>query len=207
MKQRSENKREAILKAAFEVISRRGYYEAKVDDIARVAGVAKGTIYLYFRDKPDIYAGLLGWLMEQAAAIVRDVTGQPLSAAQRLRLVFEAWADGVLAQPGVLALISIENLRLAGPALHRLHSAVLPRMQQLILDIAALIESGIKSGEFRPTNTRLAALLYLQAFRSTILATRRRSQARAAADAALDIIFSGLLQPASRPAARTRRSH
>lgn len=51
---RSENKRERILRAAIDVFAQSGYFNAKVSQIARAAGVADGTIYLYFESKEDL---------------------------------------------------------------------------------------------------------------------------------------------------------
>jgi TetR/AcrR family transcriptional regulator, fatty acid metabolism regulator protein len=49
-----ENKRERILRAAIDVFAQSGYFNAKVSEIARAAGVADGTIYLYFDSKEDL---------------------------------------------------------------------------------------------------------------------------------------------------------
>jgi AcrR family transcriptional regulator len=205
LKHRSDEKRQAILEAAFRVVSERGYYETRVDDIAAAAGVAKGTVYLYFKDKPEVYAGLVLWLMQQAEAIVHEVAARPGSAADRLRTVFETWAEGVLARPGVLALVSMENINVTATTVKRLHDTALPQMQELVGDIARLIKQGIASGEFRPVDSRLAAMLCLQSFRGTVLVSRGRASARAAADAALDILFNGLVRPVT-ARRKTKRS-
>ena len=55
----SEGKRKAILGAALTVFSRKGYAEASVDDVAEQAGIAKGTLYLYFRSKEELYLAAL----------------------------------------------------------------------------------------------------------------------------------------------------
>jgi AcrR family transcriptional regulator len=58
-KARSKAKREAILAAALDEFSERGFAAARLDDVARRAGVAKGTIYLYFRDKESLFQELI----------------------------------------------------------------------------------------------------------------------------------------------------
>jgi AcrR family transcriptional regulator len=58
-KARSIAKREAILAAALDEFSERGFAAARLDDVARRAGVAKGTIYLYFRDKESLFQELI----------------------------------------------------------------------------------------------------------------------------------------------------
>ena len=56
---RSAERREAILSAALEEFAARGFEAARLDDVARRAGVAKGTIYLYFRDKEALFQELV----------------------------------------------------------------------------------------------------------------------------------------------------
>ena len=58
-KARSGERREAILAAALDEFSSRGFEAARLDDVARRAGVAKGTIYLYFRDKENLFQELI----------------------------------------------------------------------------------------------------------------------------------------------------
>ncbi len=58
-KERSAARREAILSAALDEFSLRGFEAARLDDVAKRAGVAKGTIYLYFRDKESLFQELI----------------------------------------------------------------------------------------------------------------------------------------------------
>ncbi|HEY6024272.1 MAG TPA: TetR/AcrR family transcriptional regulator [Pseudolabrys sp.] len=58
-KARSADRRDAILAAALDEFSSRGFEAARLDDVARRAGVAKGTIYLYFRDKESLFQELI----------------------------------------------------------------------------------------------------------------------------------------------------
>ena len=58
-KARSADRREAILAAALDEFASRGFEAARLDDVARRAGVAKGTIYLYFRDKESLFQELI----------------------------------------------------------------------------------------------------------------------------------------------------
>ncbi len=58
-KARGEGRREEILAAALEEFSARGFEATRLDDVAKRAGVAKGTIYLYFRDKESLFQELI----------------------------------------------------------------------------------------------------------------------------------------------------
>src|SRR5208337_3371299 len=54
-----------ILAAAFEVFAAHGYEAARIDDVARQAGIAKGTIYLYFRDKEQLFRAVVRSLLQK----------------------------------------------------------------------------------------------------------------------------------------------
>src|SRR5256885_16440065 len=62
------DKREAILRAAIRVFAHNGYFNSKVADIAREAGVADGTVYLYFKSKEEILHSVFDRSMEVAIA-------------------------------------------------------------------------------------------------------------------------------------------
>ena len=59
MRMKKAQKRKNILDAAAKVFSKDGYHQAKVEDIARMAGIGKGTIYLYFENKRHLYYCML----------------------------------------------------------------------------------------------------------------------------------------------------
>src|SRR5512142_2187722 len=59
-------KRDAILRAAIDVFAERGYFNAQVADVARAAGVAAGTVYLYFHSKDDLLVSVFERTMREA---------------------------------------------------------------------------------------------------------------------------------------------
>src|SRR6267378_3735694 len=61
-------KRDAILRAAIDVFAERGFFNAQVADVARAAGVAAGTVYLYFRSKDDLLVSIFERSMREALA-------------------------------------------------------------------------------------------------------------------------------------------
>src|SRR6266516_7656719 len=72
------DKREAILRAATRVFARNGYFNSKVADIAHAAGVADGTVYLYFKSKEEILHSIFDRSMAEAIASGRKLI-EPLS--------------------------------------------------------------------------------------------------------------------------------
>src|SRR5437867_8002467 len=78
-------KREAILRAATDVFAGRGFFNAQVADVARAAGVAAGTVYLYFRSKDDLLVSIFERTMRDALARVRDAVADTTDPRERLR--------------------------------------------------------------------------------------------------------------------------
>ena len=186
MKSKPAEKRLAILKAAFAVVTEKGYFETKVDDVAHRAGVAKGTVYLYFKDKPAIYIGLVDWLLKQALTITAEVMARPVSPQQKLEELFSTWASGVMSNPGVMALLSVENIHQDNSVMKRFKKHVLPHIMEMQDAIAGIVKQGIEQGEFRP------AAMYLSAFRAELLSINRHPSARRA-ESIKELFFCGIL--------------
>src|SRR5215471_3787056 len=79
---RSGDKRERILAAAERVFARRGFFAARVSEIAKDAGVADGTIYLYFKSKDDLLISLFELRMRQVNEVLRAAIADLPPAAQ-----------------------------------------------------------------------------------------------------------------------------
>ena len=85
---RDPDKPQQIIEAAVRVFARRGYYNSRVSDIAREAGIAAGTIYLYFKTKDDILVTLFRDKMaEFVGALRKAIAGEPDAVSKVRRLV------------------------------------------------------------------------------------------------------------------------
>jgi AcrR family transcriptional regulator len=111
--ERQTERREAILAAALAEFSERGFSAARLDDVARRAGIAKGTIYLYFRDKESLFQDLIRTRLFPLVGTIeqlRDVE-MPLNVlASRL---IDLFVDEVMATPrcDVIRLMMAEGAR------------------------------------------------------------------------------------------------
>jgi AcrR family transcriptional regulator len=85
-----EAKRAAILDAALRLFSQYGYRRTSIDDIAREAEIAKGTVYLSFKSKEEIFRALCESLIERTEAAVTAARATPGSIDERLVAVLEA---------------------------------------------------------------------------------------------------------------------
>jgi AcrR family transcriptional regulator len=74
-----------ILAAAFEVFAAHGYEAARIDDVARQAGIAKGTVYLYFRDKQRLFQAVVRNLIpKRFDVLVKSLPGRPAEVVTAL---------------------------------------------------------------------------------------------------------------------------
>src|SRR5882672_8572191 len=104
---RSGDKRERILVAAERIFARHGFFAARVSEIAREAGVADGTIYLYFKSKDDLLISLFEDRMARANARLRDAIAGLAPLAQ-LRAFIHTYLAMVSEEPTRAELLTIE---------------------------------------------------------------------------------------------------
>src|SRR5437667_7768481 len=78
-------KYEAILRAAIKVFAKGGFFYSKVADVAREAGVADGTVYLYFKNKDDILVSIFTHVTQQALSHARTVLAELDDPADKLK--------------------------------------------------------------------------------------------------------------------------
>ncbi len=79
-----DDRRAALLNAAREVFTKKGYHAASVSDVLLIAGVARGTFYNYFDSKRAVFQAVLEGLMESVEAVIQpiDVAGDIASQAR-----------------------------------------------------------------------------------------------------------------------------
>lgn len=109
-----EARRQAILEAALDVFAAEGFAAAKLDDVADKAGVAKGTIYLHFRDKEDLFEQMVRDAVFPVIARLEELAKLPnLSAELALRAMFDVFRTQVLGtrRKDLLRLILTEGPR------------------------------------------------------------------------------------------------
>src|SRR5690349_25133727 len=83
----TSEKRELILRAATKVFAQNGFFQSQVADVARVAGVAAGTVYLYFKGKDDLLVSIFERSMKDVLAEGRKAIEKIDDPADRLRKI------------------------------------------------------------------------------------------------------------------------
>jgi TetR/AcrR family fatty acid metabolism transcriptional regulator len=142
---RNKPKYKQIIEAAVIVIAENGYHQAQVSKIAKQAGVADGTIYLYFKNKEDILISLFQEKMGSFIEKIQKEIGGISSPTEKLYVLIEKHFQ-LLAADRHLAIVTQLELRQSNKELRLRINEVLKRYLKVVDDI--LIE-GIEKGEFR----------------------------------------------------------
>lgn len=140
-------RREAILAAALEEFSAQGFSAARLDDVARRAGVAKGTIYLYFRDKDALFEELIRSVLSPVVGALELALKDQRPVREIAEAAVEIFVREVYGtrRKDVVRLVITEGARF--PKLAEFyHREVLSR---LFLAVQALLKRAADSGELR----------------------------------------------------------
>src|SRR3984893_2191087 len=142
---RPQSKRERILRAATDVFAQSGYFNAKVSEIARAAGVADGTIYLYFDGKEDLLTSIFrDHTRNYLQSLERDVANVN-RAEERVRIAIRHHLE-TLGRDRSLAIVAQVELR------HSLKFMTLLSQQEIadyLNILRKIVEQGQADGVFR----------------------------------------------------------
>ena len=105
---RESDKHQQIVDAAVRVFARNGYYNSRVSDVAREAGVASGTIYLYFKTKDEILVTLFREKMAAWVAYVREKIRDEADAVAKIRRLVALHFSVLEKDPALAEVVQIE---------------------------------------------------------------------------------------------------
>jgi len=142
-----------IIEAAVTAIAEYGYHQCQVSKIAKEAGVADGTIYLYFRNKEDILISLFREKVARFIETLREIIQEKQTATEKLLLLIENHFKILSGDPR-LAIVTQLELRQTDKGLRRQINAIL---KEYLVLIDQILEEGIKNGEFDPAMDRRLA--------------------------------------------------
>jgi TetR/AcrR family fatty acid metabolism transcriptional regulator len=190
-----EARRRAILESAVRVFAEHGFFAARIRDIAAGAGVAEGTIYLYFEGKDDLLLTAFREKVNEFCAAARDVLSPDASFPDRLARFIRLQFESIEAEPAlatVLLLESRQSSKFYG-------GAVRDVMKMYATAIDELLASGVASGEMRAgVDVPLARRMLIGALEEIelewLLGERSRPLAPSAARVA-EAFYLGLAPP------------
>jgi AcrR family transcriptional regulator len=190
--QMREATRQRIMRVAAGEFARLGFDQANINVIAEQAGMGKGTIYLYFENKRDLFLEMLRYIAQAQLGVIRAALAPEGTLRQRLERLFRAFAH--------LAEEESDSFNVYMSALYGVNRAFQAEATKLLRDyvavIALLLEQSQARGEVSIERVEYAALMVLSLTESYILSARVLGQSERLiaqqADAVADLILRGI---------------
>lgn len=188
------DKREAILRAAIRVFARNGYFNSKVSDIASEAGIADGTVYLYFKSKEEVLHSVFNRAMEEFISEgKRELTGID-NAADKLRRIAQLHLEKLGADRDAAIVFQVE-LRGSTKFMEKFSATGFAEYLNIIRETIA---EGQKQGIFRKDlNAIICAKILFGALDEMVtnwILSKNDYALEPLADTVLEIFFGGVLQ-------------
>ena len=186
------DKYELILRGATKVFAEHGFFNAQVADVAREAGVASGTVYLYFRSKDDLLMSIFERTMREAIAEGRTALKDVSEPIERLRRIARLHLDR-LGRDRDLAVVFQVELRQSTKFMEHFSSTGVRTYLGVIRDVIA---DGQAAGVFRrdvnPTSAAKILFGALDEMATNWILSRRRYALAGEADTVVDLFVHGL---------------
>lgn len=187
-----QDKREAILRAATQVFARNGYFNSKVADIAHAAGVADGTVYLYFKSKEEILHSIFDRSMEEAISAGRVQLEGLTDPREKLRRIARLHLEWLGADRDLAVVFQIE-LRGSTKFMEEFSGG---GFAQYLGIIRSIFEEGQQAGVFRKDlNAKIVAKVFfgaLDEMATNWILSKKRYKLVPLADQVLDILLNGV---------------
>jgi AcrR family transcriptional regulator len=196
--------RRRILEAAKEIFFRDGFMDANLDEIAELAGVAKGTLYRYFDNKAQIYLAVLSRKARRFEKKLQDALDPQATPIEALVRVSRFYFQHYVENPDYFQIFwAIENQAVIGELPSEVVEEVVRLWEESLGILAGIIERGIAQGVFAPCDAwEVASILWTLA--NAIIRTERSSVQRSLRRRALDTFFDDaialVLRGLTRPA-------
>ena len=184
-------KRDVILRAAIDVFAERGFFNAQVADVARAAGVAAGTVYLYFKGKDDLLVSIFERSMREGLAHGRAAVGTLQNPRERLLRLARAHLAR-LGRDRNLAIVFQVELRSSTKFMERFSTTLLRDYLGLIREaIADGQREGLFRADIKPTVAAKILFGALDEMATNWILSKRRYSLEADADAVVDLFING----------------
>src|SRR6266852_2917015 len=188
----STGKRESILRAATRVFARNGYFNSKVADIARAAGVADGTVYLYFKSKEEILHSIFDQNMAEAIAADRKLINKLRDPREKLRRIATLHLERLGADRDLAVVFQVE-LRGSTKFMEEFSAAAFAEYLGML---RRTFEEGQRAGVFRQElNAKLVSKILfgaLDEMATNWIISKRSYKLEPMADVVMDVFLNGV---------------
>jgi len=152
----SDERKNQIINAAEGVFTKKGFEDARMDDIAEETGLSKGTLYLYFKSKDDLIIAILDRMFQREFRQLKTLQQDEVSATEAIGKLTDLVTKDIV---GMIRLLPIVYNFLALAFRNKYVQRALKDYVNNYLNILIpIIQRGIDSGEFRPVDAREVAI-------------------------------------------------
>ncbi|MES2353772.1 MAG: TetR/AcrR family transcriptional regulator [Pseudomonadota bacterium] len=162
--ERRKNARpQELIDAALDVFVAKGYSAARLDEVAKQAGVSKGTVYLYFTNKEELFKAVVRDSIVASIANVEELENNHRGDTPTLLrgLMREWWENICATRSSAIPKIIVSEAGNFPEILSFYHEEVIRRAERVTIKI---LQRGIDAGEFRPVDLKLATQLIFAPF-------------------------------------------
>jgi AcrR family transcriptional regulator len=191
-----------ILAAARQLLDQRGLEAMTMEEIATAAGVAKGTLYLYFQSKDDLILALFTLVGENILKDVEAVLQAPGMPAEKLRRMVSVLLEYLSRERMLFPIYARELVRGKQKPPQGFWRQFQELEERFVTLVTSLFAEGIAAGQFISANPRLLTFLLRGLVRATGYYQQTEEQAEAAKDALpviLTLLSSGLIRGKQSP--------
>lgn len=197
--ERWQEKRERIMEAAMAVFSKKGYHQAKIEDIAMQADVGKGTVYEYFSSKLELFQETFKKVISSYMDVVHSGTDDAagnLRPADRLRRLFAVHLKVIFENRDFTVMTFGDIGGMDEELLRWMYEMRKEGLQRL----AEIVQQGIECGDFRPVDPEITANLIVGLMKGAagpVLIEGKDWDPQKLADATADILLTGICKQES----------
>lgn len=183
-----------ILEAAVEVFSKNGFAQTQVDEIANLAGLGKGTVYRYFKDKEGLFLSVVDRGLENLRAVVLEAMAKERRLIEKIKKAIEAYLEFFEKQPGLNKIFAQGQSEFQKKLRKRYLQSYFEHINEIGKVFKEAQDLGLIKKELDP---RLAAAMLtdmLNSFVYTWQITEKRFPLRQSFSLITDIYFTGVLE-------------
>lgn len=180
--------RKRIIDAAMSVFSKHGYAKANIREIAKIAGISVGGVYLYFKNKEELYKSLINEKMQEMGRKIELISGRAGSASEALSNFLRLYLENALKHKEFILL----HIREHGFTFAVDEKRKFFRKQRELIE--KILVRGIRTSEFRRCNTQEMAKIIMGSLRGIILSMALDGDVHVTPKMLNEFIFNGLLR-------------
>ena len=186
-----EERRKIVVRCAKSVFSQKGYYQASISDIIKRAGIARGTFYLYFQSKRDVFNSILDELIRELEKVIKQINLDPSAPApEQLKSILRSVIMLALEDRDMTQIV----LSRAGGLDSEFDGKLREFYEKVLRTIESSLQDGIELGLVRECNTKVIACCVLGCMKEVVNHILSDAEAISQLDQILDEVLNFGLQ-------------